>query len=298
MDNAIYPLNGCELDVDPPPAPEPLAVLRKCRDYFIRSEAAYRDSRYQLLARVYAEALRISDSVQGMKLFYEEDYWHGCIHRQPRGIRDVFRDVCAYVTNATDMEERKIASKYAKVLWHLSEEKVPPEHAESAIRCSGGIEKIARSGLCPPPTFDPNSFCDDDEDEKSQLTRGEEDRSQSSIENTEALDDYVKKEGTVLGERVIIEALCESAPDGPVFTIISVDRIADPMDDLSDDDWHRRDLEYVNAARQRPLVLQMPAVRLNKVLRLREGDRATLVVKHVSTSSSGWRVIKAMQIKK
>lgn len=286
--NPIGTIRGTELK----PVFHRLRALRACRDFHHDLEEGHRESRYRLLAMVYAESIRIAESAVTLKLFYEEEYWAHRSRHKPRDLRDIFRDVCAYVTTADNTEARKIASKYAKVLSHLHSGEVPPENAESAIHCCGGIEAIARRGLCKPPTFDPNSFDDD----HSQEEKAEEEASADKecwIDDWSKLDDHVRREDSVQGEVVLIKALCRSAPDGPAFTILSVKPIQGVSSNVADKAPSQTDIEFVRGHDRPPLIVEVSPERLQEVLSVGEGRKAKLTIECVSIRDSGWVRLKA-----
>jgi hypothetical protein len=88
--------------------------------------------------------------------FLKQDYFQRAWCWHVRTPRDLFRELFKYLTD----EGNKTASKYGKVLWHLYQDQVHPEEAVSAISLSGGIEKVARSGLQKPTYYDPRDVGD------------------------------------------------------------------------------------------------------------------------------------------
>lgn len=125
-------------------------ALTICRQRFKEMHKKYHTERRELAATVYAIALRLLHNEAGQIRLLSEPFFVSNPPGKFETPRDLFRVVWRYVTK----EDPKLASKYGKVLWCLHEAKRHPEQAAEAIRRSGGIEKVARCGLCSPPYVD------------------------------------------------------------------------------------------------------------------------------------------------
>jgi hypothetical protein len=281
---------------------EPIEALRECQARYVRSETKYREMLYQLLATVYANALLIVDVDHAVELFYQESYWKRERRWQVRNRRDFFRDVCKYVVGATTTEERKIASKYATVLWHLGEAHIPTDGAASAILCCGGIEAIARRGLVFPAPWDPQGA--NDEDSRENQREPENTSDDFIFENAEGLGSFLNSPEALGAEKVNIVAEILSSPEGPTLRLVSFaptieqqSNVSTPgLDDLCAGD---PDLNYVGrSGDRRPLVIDEVNSRfLARVLRMEKGQTAIITIEQTGLKTSGWRCFRARRLR-
>src|SRR5215203_5759458 len=94
---------------------DPVDALERCKGLFQQNEKGYHATRYELVATVYANGLRLLSDKDAQDRFLKQDYFQRAWCWHVRTPRDLFRELFKYLTD----EGNKTASKYGKVLWHL-----------------------------------------------------------------------------------------------------------------------------------------------------------------------------------
>jgi len=135
---------------------DPVEAISECRNQFRQNESGYRENRLRLVATIYAISLRLVYDDEAQDRFFDKEYSQRVWRRHIRTSRDLFREIFKYVTE----EDNKIASKYAKVIWLLSQANIHPGDAAYVIHRSGGIEKMVREGIYKPEYFNPRDVGD------------------------------------------------------------------------------------------------------------------------------------------
>ncbi|GEO17275.1 hypothetical protein [Microvirga aerophila] len=125
-------------------------------------------------------ALWLHKDEDARKRFFNEEYFKRTRTWARTEKRDLFREVFKYLLDAYSLDEKKRASKYATVVWHLDSKGISPEVAAANIEIYHGIDAIARHGIPDPVILDPRDVGDgmtatgekidygDDDDEESE----------------------------------------------------------------------------------------------------------------------------------
>jgi hypothetical protein len=135
---------------------DPVEGLRQCRDQF----RANLMQLYSLIGTGYEMALQLDREPSARKRFFDESYFKSTRVWEVRTRRDLYREVFKFLLDAWTVNEKKRASKYATVVWHLDRKKIPPEAAASTIDIYDGIDAIARHGIPDPVILDPRDVGD------------------------------------------------------------------------------------------------------------------------------------------